>query len=51
MESMFDQAQKTVSGQLATMWCGLGLNVPLPTCPFVAAYPCRYPERDLVVAA
>ena len=33
MESMSDQAQKTVSGQLATMWCGLGLNVPLPDVP------------------
>ena len=52
MESMFDHAQKTVSGQLATMRRGLGLNVPLPMCPFVAAYLCRHPEqRDLVVAA
>jgi hypothetical protein len=52
VESMFDHAQKTVSGQLATMRRGLGLNVPLPMCPFVAAYLCRHPEqRDLVVAA
>ena len=52
VESMFDQAQKTVSGQLAKMRRGLGLNVPVPMCPFVAAYLRRHPEeRDLVVAS
>jgi hypothetical protein len=52
VESMFDQAQKTASGQLATMRWGLGLNVPVPMCPFVAACLRRHPEqRDLVVAA
>ncbi len=51
-ESIFDQAQKTVSGQLAKMRWGLGLNVPVPMCAFVAAYLRRHPEqRDLVVAA
>jgi hypothetical protein len=34
---MSDQAQKTMSGQLAMRW-GLGLNVPVPICPFVAGY-------------
>jgi hypothetical protein len=49
---MFDQAQKTISGQLAKVRWGLGLNVPLPMCPVVAAYLRRHPEqRDLVVAA
>jgi predicted GNAT family acetyltransferase len=48
---MFDQAQKIVSGQLAKMRWRLGLNVPVPMCPFVAAYLRRHPEqRDLVVA-
>jgi hypothetical protein len=52
VESMFDQAQKTMSGQLSKMRWGLGLNVPVPMCPFVAAYLRRHPEqRDLVVAA
>jgi hypothetical protein len=37
VESMFDPAQETVSGQLAKMRCGLGRNVPVPMCPFVAA--------------
>jgi hypothetical protein len=49
---MFDQAQKTVGGQLATMRWGLGLYVPVPMCAFVPAYLRRHPEqRDLVVAA
>jgi hypothetical protein len=52
MEWMLDQAQKTVSGQLTKMRWGLGLNEPVPMCPFVAAYLRRHPEqRDLVVAA
>ena len=52
VESIFDQAQKAVSGQLAKMRWGLGLNVPVPMCQFVAAYLRRHPEqRDLVVAA
>jgi hypothetical protein len=52
VESMFDQAQKTISGQLSKVRWGLGLNVPVPMCPFVAAYLRRHPEqRDLVVAA
>jgi hypothetical protein len=52
VESMFDQAQKTISGQLSKMRWGLGLNVPVPMCQFVAAYLRRHPEqRDLVVAA
>ena len=51
VESMFDQAQKIVSGQLAKMRWRLGLNVPVPMCLFVAAYLRRHPEqRDLVVA-
>ena len=52
MESMFDQAQKPISGQLSKMRWGLGLTVPVPVCLFVAAYRRRHPEqRDLVVAA
>jgi hypothetical protein len=52
VESMFDNAHRTVSGQLAKNRWGLGLNVPVPMCPFVAAYLRRHPEqRDLVVAA
>ena len=52
VESMFDPAQETVSGQLAKMRCGLDVNVPVPMCPFVAAYLRRHLEqRDLVVAA
>jgi hypothetical protein len=53
VESIFDQAQKAVSGQLAKMRWGLGLNLPVPMCPFVVAYLRRHPEqqRDLVVAA
>jgi hypothetical protein len=39
VESMFDQAQKTLSGQLAEVRWGFGLNAPVPTCPFVAASP------------
>ena len=52
VESMFDQAQKTISGQLSKMRWGLGLNVPVPMCSFVATSMRRHPEqRDLVVAA
>ena len=52
VESMFEQAQKAISGQLSRMRWGLGLNVPVPTCPSVAAYLRRHREqRDLVVAA
>jgi hypothetical protein len=43
--------RNTVSGQLAKMRWGLDLNIPVPMCPFVAAYLRRHPEqRDLVVA-
>jgi hypothetical protein len=52
VESMFDQAQKTISGQLSKMRWGLGLNVPVPMCSFVATSMRRHPEqRDLAVAA
>ena len=52
VESMFDQAQKTVSGRLAKMRWGLGLDVPAPMCPFVSAYLRRHSQqRGLVVAA
>jgi hypothetical protein len=52
VESMFDQAQKTISGQLSKMRWGLDLNVPVPVSPFAAASLRRHPERrDLVVAA
>jgi hypothetical protein len=52
VESMFDQAQKTMSGQLAKMRRGLGLDVPVPMCPFIAACLPRHREqRELVVAA
>jgi hypothetical protein len=52
VESMFDQAQKPISGQLSKRRWGLGLTVPAPVCLFVAAYRRRHPEqRDLVVAA
>jgi hypothetical protein len=49
---MFDLAQKMVSGRLTEMGWGLGVNVPVPLCSFVAAYLRCHPEqRDLVVAA
>jgi hypothetical protein len=52
VESMFDEAQKTISGQVSKMRWGLGLNVPVPVCPFAAASLRRHPERrDLVVGA
>jgi hypothetical protein len=52
VESMFDQAQKTISGQVSKMRWGLGLNVPVPVCPFATATLRRHPERrDLVVGA
>jgi hypothetical protein len=49
---MFDEAQKTISGQVSKMRWGLGLNVPVPVCPVAAASLRRHPERrDLVVGA
>jgi hypothetical protein len=52
VESLFDEAQKTISGQVSKMRWGLGLNVPVPVCPFAAASLRRHPERrDLVVGA
>jgi hypothetical protein len=52
VESMFDQAQGMVSGQLTEMGWVLGVNVLVPVCALVAAYLRRHPERrDLVVAA
>jgi hypothetical protein len=51
VESMFDQAQGMVSGQLTEMRWALGVNVPVPMCPFVAADLRRDPkQRDPVVA-
>jgi thioredoxin reductase len=43
VESMFDQAQKAISGQLSKMRWGLGLTVPVPMCPFAAACLRRHP--------
>ena len=52
MESMFDQAQALVSRELTEMRWALGVNVPVPMCPFVAADLRRDPKhRDSVVAA
>jgi hypothetical protein len=52
MGSMFDQAQKTVSGQLTKMRWGLGPNVRVPMWPFAVAYlRCHPEEGDFVVAA
>ena len=51
MESMFDLAGM-VSGQLTKMRWTLGVNVPVPLCPSVAADLRRDPkQRDPVVAA
>jgi hypothetical protein len=47
-----DLAQGMVSGRLTEMRWGLGVNVPVLLCPFVAVYLRCHPEqRDLVVAA
>jgi hypothetical protein len=43
METILDYAQETVSGQPAKMGWGLGLNVPVPMCPFVTALPAASP--------
>jgi hypothetical protein len=52
MESMFDQAQKTASGQLSKMRWGLGPNVAVPMWPFVVGHLRRHPEKGgFVVAA
>jgi hypothetical protein len=52
VESMFDQAQEMVSEQLTEIRWALGVNVPVPMCPFVAADLRRDPkQRDPVVAA
>jgi hypothetical protein len=52
VDSMFDQAQGMVSGQLTEMGLAFGVNVPVPLCGFVAVGLRRDREqRDLVVAA